>query len=82
MFNKFCYHNLMDTLTIPGKLAQKDDLVVIPRKEYEGLLELKRMKEFIPTPAQKRALAQAERNFSHKKTLSYNELVKKLGFTN
>ncbi|MBI2640323.1 MAG: hypothetical protein HYW91_00340 [Candidatus Sungbacteria bacterium] len=71
----------MDTLTIPKKLAQKDDLVVIPRKEYEGLLELRRMKEFIPTRAQKRAMLRAERNFSRKKTLSYNELVKKLGFT-
>ena len=72
----------MNTLTIPKKLAQKDDLVVIPRKEYEALLELKRMKEFTPTGAQKRALTQAEKNLRLKKTLSYDELVKKLGFAN
>ena len=28
----------MDTITIPKKLAQKGDLVVVPRKEYEELL--------------------------------------------
>ena len=72
----------MDTFTIPKKLAQKDDLVVVPRKEYEALLELRRIKEFAPTASQKRALMQAERNFKRKKTLSYNELAKKMGFAN
>ena len=72
----------MNTLTIPKKLAKNGDLVVIPRKEYEEFLELRRIKEFIPTPIQKRALRQAERNFSRGKTLSYNELIKKLGFAN
>ncbi len=28
----------MATLTIPRKFAAKDDLVVLPRKEYESLL--------------------------------------------
>lgn len=28
----------MTTLTIPKKLTQKGDLIIIPRKEYEGLL--------------------------------------------
>ena len=37
----------MNTLTIPRKLAQKDDLIVVPRKEYEALLELKKFKEFM-----------------------------------
>ncbi|MBI2047558.1 MAG: hypothetical protein HYW90_00575 [Candidatus Sungbacteria bacterium] len=72
----------MDTFTIPKELAQKDDLVIVPRKEYEALLELRRIKEFIPTAAQRRALVQAERNFKRKKTLSYNELVKRLGLAN
>ena len=72
----------MNTLTIPRKLAQKDDLVIIPRKEYEALLNLKQVKEFVPTSVQKRALVRAEKNFNRKKTLSYNGLVKKLGFAN
>lgn len=30
----------MMTLTIPKKLTQKGDLVIIPREEYEGLLRV------------------------------------------
>ena len=30
----------MTTVTIPKKLAQKGDLVVIPRREYEKFLKL------------------------------------------
>ncbi len=71
----------MNTITIPRKLAGRDDLIVIPRREYEALLEFKKFKEFRPTPAQKKALTQAESNFRRGKTLSYYGLVKKLGFT-
>jgi len=71
----------MTTVTIPKKLAQKDDLIVMPRKEYESLLELKAVKEFAPTASQKKALMRAEANLKRGKTLSYNELIRKLGFT-
>ncbi len=67
-------------ITIPKKLAAYDDLVIIPRKEYKTLLVLKKLKEFNPTPAQKKALLRAENKFRKGKTLSYHELVKKLGF--
>ena len=72
----------MTTITIPKTLAQKDDLVVLPRKEYESLLELKAVKEFTPTLSQKKALVRAEANVKKGKTLSYNELIHKLGFAN
>ncbi len=71
----------MDTITIPRKLTKTGDLVIIPRKEYEALLELRRIKEFIPTAAQRQTLVRAERNLKRKKTLSYNALTEKLGFT-
>lgn len=71
----------MDNITIPYKIALQGDLVVIPRKKYEELMVLQQFKEFKPTIAQKKALLRAERNLSQKKTLSYNELIKKLGFT-
>ena len=70
----------MRAVTIPQKLAEKDDLVVIPRKEYESLLELGKVREFTPTSTQKRALAKAENRLRRGKTLSYRELAKKLGF--
>ena len=72
----------MPLLAIPKTLTKKGDLIIIPRKEYESLLEFKKAKEFIPTPAQKRALIRAEINLKKGKTLSYNEFAKKLGFTN
>lgn len=71
----------MDTVTIPKKIVSKGNLVVIPRKEYEALLELKKYKEFSPTATQKKALLRAEQNFRKEKTISYHDLVKKLGFT-
>lgn len=69
----------MPIVTIPKKLAYRDDLVVIPRKEYEKLIAFKRIREFIPSAAQKRALERAERNFRKDKTLSFDELLKDLG---
>lgn len=70
----------MNTVTIPRTLASRGDLVVIPRKEYEELLSLKKIREFRPTAAQEKALRRAETNMRNGKTLSYDELGKKLGF--
>ena len=72
----------MTLITIPKKLAQKGDLAIVPRKEYETLLRQRIFKEFTPTAAQKRALKQAMGEYRAGKTLSYNELVRKLGFRN
>lgn len=60
----------MNTITIPRKLAQRDDLIVIPRKEYEALLNLKQLKEFEPTPAQRKLLLKAERDLDKNKNIS------------
>lgn len=68
--------------TVISKKTTSSDLITIPRKEYEALLELKKLKEFRPTPVQKKALQVAESNLLKGKTLSYNELVQKLGFGN
>jgi hypothetical protein len=67
----------MKMATIPKTIAGgKDDLIVIPRKEYEVLKASRAFPEFMPTRAQKRALLRAERNFKTGKTLSYDELVR------
>lgn len=70
----------MTLITIPKKLAQKGDLVVVPRREYETLLKQRIVKEFTPTAAQKRALKDTMQEYRAGKTLSYDELVRKLGF--
>lgn len=66
-------------IAIPKEMT-RDDLVIIPRKEYEALLKLKKVGEFTPTFSQKKALLRAEENLKKGKSLTYNELVRKLGF--
>jgi len=44
----------MVTITIPKKVTKGEDLVVVPREEYEELLELRKIHEFQPTPVQKK----------------------------
>ncbi len=68
----------MKTVTIPKALLKEGDLVVIPRKEYEKLLEWKKIREFQPTIAHQKALAQAERNLKKGKTLSYDAFARAL----
>ena len=68
-------------VTIPKTLARLGDLIIVSRKEYESFLEFKKIKEFTPTAADKRALKRAEINFKKGKTLSYDEFASKLGFT-
>lgn len=70
----------MNTITIAKKLAKRDDRVVIPLKEYKALLGMKKIKEFFPTAAQKKALVNAEQRLRKGKTLSHHECIKKLGF--
>jgi hypothetical protein len=72
----------MRTITIPQKLIQHDDLIVLPRKEYEALLAQRRIEEFRPTTTQKKALRKAENNLRQGKTLSYDAVARKLGFKN
>lgn len=69
------------TVTIPHKLTQGKELIVIPREEYEALMQLKEIYEFQPTASQKKALANARKNRKRGETLSLSELKRKLGLT-
>ncbi len=71
----------MRAITIPRALSKEGDWVVIPRKEYEQLLRLKKIREFQPTAKHKNALKKAERNLKKGKTLSYDAVAKSLGIT-
>jgi len=48
-----CYSTDMATLTIPKKFAAKDDLVVLPRKEYESLVRTAKANVAKAKPAKK-----------------------------
>lgn len=69
----------MTTVTIPRKLTKGAELVVIPREEYETLRILGRVREFTPTPVQRRALARARANRARSNVLTVDELKQKLG---
>jgi len=81
---QWCYHTHMNmnTVTIPRRIVKNDDLIVMPRRDYEALLEFRKIQEFKPTAAQRQSLVKAEANLRKGKTLKYDELVGKLGFAN
>jgi len=72
----------MLTITIPEKLAKKDDLVVIPRKEYEEFAKwrdvIKSFRIFTPTPTQKADLKKAREDYKKGRHLTFNELKRRL----
>lgn len=70
------------TVTIPTKLTSGKELVVIPKEEYEALVELKNIYEFQPTSAQKKALVRARKNRKDGKVLTLGQFKQSLGFTN
>lgn len=69
------------TVTIPTKLTSGKELVIIPKEEYEALVELKRIYEFQPASYQKKALSEARKNRKSGKVLSLGEFKQKLGLT-
>lgn len=71
----------INTITIPKDFV-KDDLVIIPRREYEEFLRFKKIKEFIPIAGEKKALTEARKNKKKNNFLTIDELGQKLGFKN
>ena len=69
----------MKALMIPKALSKEGDLVVIPRREYEQLLALKKIREFRPTAGQLAALKKSERNLKKGKALPYDAVARALG---
>lgn len=73
----------MNVITIPKKLAEKDDLVVIPRQDYEALL--RRQPKIIPiiklTPSEKRTIAKSEKELARGEYITLEELEHELAGT-
>jgi hypothetical protein len=72
----------MATITIPKKITKGEELVIIPRKEYEEFSKwqvfLKSFRIFAPTSAQKKDLERARQDYKKRKYISINELKHKL----
>ncbi len=63
---------------------EKQGFVIVPRDEYEDLLIYKRLskpvKEFVPSKSELAALRRARKNYKEGKTISLDELKRKLGY--
>lgn len=68
----------MIILTIPKKLAQKGELALVPRREYEEFLKFRAIKTFRMTPTQKRVLAKARRDFAKGRYLTLEQLKREM----
>ena len=69
-------------VTIPKELAKQGDLIVIPRKEYEGLV---RRQKIVPVvkmnAAQKRDLEEARKEYARGEYVTLEQLEGELGIT-
>ena len=72
------YILVMSVVNISSKVTKGEDLVILSKKEYEMLSELKKIYEFAPTAAQKKALTKARDNRARGKVLTLNEIKSKL----
>lgn len=74
---------IMTTITIPKNITRAGNLIAIPFEEYERLLSTSfPKKEVTLTLAQKKRLQSARENLGVGKSLTFNELRKKLGVKN
>lgn len=62
------------TITIPQKLTHGKELVIIPREEYDELVELRKIYEFKPTIKHKKILEKARKNRREENILTLREL--------
>ncbi len=71
----------MSVITIPKQLAQKDDLVVIPKSEYLEFLRLRGLiKEVKPTKVELKAIERGRRAITRGDFVTLDALKKELGF--
>ena len=72
----------MATVSIPKELTERRDLVAVPRPEYERFVawqrKVKSAKEFLPTAAEKKALARARKRRERGEYLTLDELRRAL----
>ena len=82
----FWYNEDMSPITIPKKITKGEELIIIPRKEYEEFSSWRKLrasfKTFKPTPTQKRELKKAREDFQQKRFITLNELKRKMEIKN
>ena len=71
---------IMNTITIPKNLIKNDDLVIIPRMEYNNLLELKKIIPIVnATKKEVMAIRRGEKEIERGEFLTSKQLKDALG---
>ncbi|MDP3792144.1 MAG: hypothetical protein Q8Q89_00205 [bacterium] len=71
----------MSVITIPKQLMREKELVLIPKKEHEELLGLKKVIKVVkPTAAEKRAIERGRKEMVKGDFVTLEGLKKELGF--
>ena len=69
----------MNVVTIPKKLPQKGELVLIPRKEYEEFLEFRKMIPIVKaSPSELRIIKRSEKEIREGKYIPWHEFKREL----
>jgi hypothetical protein len=69
----------MRAITIPKKLAAQGDLIVIPRREYEALLAIKRIREYTPSASDRKAIRSGLKQKRQGKVRTWQSVKNELG---
>lgn len=70
----------MVTITIPKKITKGEELIAIPRKEYEEYLRLRRVIPQVKmTRAEKKEWKRAKKDYEQGKYITLKELQNELG---
>lgn len=69
----------MSTITIPKKITKGEELIVIPRREFEEFSQWqKTVKYFVPSREELKDLRKARDDYRKGKYITLNELKRKL----
>lgn len=70
----------MTMLTIPKKITGGEELIVLPREDYERLLSQRIIPEYEATTREKKELHRARADYKKGNFMTIHELKRKLGF--
>jgi len=74
----------MTTITIPKKLTKGEELIIIPREEYQEYRRWRKAMSvhriFKPTETELKDLKESREEYRRGKTMTLHELKEKLGF--
>ena len=69
----------MSVITIPKQLIREKELVLIPKKEYEALLDIKKLIKVVePTAEEKRIITRGRKAIKRGDYVNWEDLKKEL----